>query len=103
MNMSVRESRPLHLLWRGGVALLSWTAAVGHADEAASAAVEQQAAVCRACHQGATSLAGKQVGDVSATLRVIADGVSKHPPVKITLDLDDRNIAALAKALTAAQ
>jgi mono/diheme cytochrome c family protein len=93
-----RWSRP----WAGyAVAALSYGLATAHADE--SAAIANQAENCQSCHRGTASLAGKPTGVVTATIRVIADGDSQHPPVNITLDLDDRNIEALAKTLTAAQ
>lgn len=88
--------------WAGcAVTALAYPFGVAHADE--SAAIAKQAENCESCHQGATSLAGKPIGVVIATIRVIADGDSRHPPVNITLDLDDRNIEALAKTLTGQQ
>jgi len=89
-------------LRHGVLALIAGNAALAHAEEPSSA-IASQAATCQTCHQGALSLAGKPVGDVTTTLRVIAAGDSKHPPVTITLDLDDHNIEALARALTATQ
>ena len=93
---------PLSLLRRGLVALIAGAAAPALAEEPSSD-VASQAAKCQTCHQGALSLAGKPLGNVTATLRVIAAGESKHPPITISLDLDDHNIEALATALTAAQ
>jgi hypothetical protein len=88
--------------WAGyAVIALTYPLAVAHADE--SAALAKQAENCKNCHQGTASLAGKPIGVVIATIRVIADGDSRHPPVNITLDLDDRNIEALAKTLTGQQ
>ena len=88
--------------WRRFViAACAYTLGAAHADE--STALSNQVASCEGCHQGAKTLAGKPVGDVTAMIRVIADGDSRHPPVNITLDLDDHNVEALAKALTGTQ
>jgi hypothetical protein len=100
--MTASHDRRLRPWRRGALGLTACIAAIAHADEGPAAAVANQAAACESCHQGALSLVGKQPADVTAMIRVIADGVGKHPPVTLALDLDDKNIVALAQALTAA-
>ena len=52
---------------------------------------------CKACHQGALSLAGQNEDELASKIKGLSDK-SNHPPVQLE-DTSDEAIAGLAEAL----